>query len=977
MLNNAAVKSFLVFLLFAIYTHQALSDTSYASPIKSYALISLSSTPRFDSLDDLMDWYNQDWEQRFNDCMDAAAAVNENHWVCMKYSVDSASEHPQLSDGIINGEPQVWKLTGQSHMDRSHWTGHDITDGPWEVGASTILSCPKGYQFRRTGPTDNQTFECIKTEFKTCSVGNPIDIFTGKKTEVEIDYQSPNGALKVERRYLGQDMGWLMSAEPRIRYVRPGATRSLAGMFTGINQFGSLQKHTLLLSKRDPDSGTWREGEVDMPIEYINRETSAGHIYLWLNGQEQLFLESGDIYLREGGTSKDTIIEPVSDSSIEGAVWRLRQSDGSLSYFGTNGRIIKRFLAMGDSVDYQYDGFQLSSKTDQSGRTLTYQYSSSDNSRLESVVLPNGQRIHYEYNNNDDMEGDDYWLLKRVIWPDGSKIEYAYNETEHVAGNGNALYLTGKYDAYDQRVGTYKYDMNGHAYYTEGFKGANRRTAIYTRNRTVNVTDANDIARAHIFRLHSNGQLLLAGKWQPAGSGSTQAQKYITYEDCGKPKGIVNYNGNSTQHAYDPATTLRTVSVTGITGLPGTVFTEEGATLPPGASKRTTQWDNALRKPFRIAEPNLITTTIYNGNPDPFNNDTPADCSNAQIDGDPLPVVCRVVRQTTTDDNGSQGLNAAFDPNTPTRQRLYTYNDLGQLLTTTSSPDYLTETTFNYYPQEGASHKKGDLQSVTNALGHTVEYLAYDGHGNPTQIRDANGTLSEMTYDHRNRLRSHTIAGLTTTLVYDLNGNLTEVSTPDGQTLTREYDGAGRLSALVDTLLNRMELGYDLEGNQLSKTIYDATGITLFANTHQYDAVNRLEKTIEASLAETDYGYDPEGNLTTITDAKDEVTTQRYDANDRLIQITDAKEGVVDTAYDAQDNPTSIQDQRDLETTYSYNGFGELITLNSPDTGITTYEYDEAGNRINQTDARGLTTRYEYDALNRLTAIHYPDTSLD
>ncbi|MCG8049403.1 MAG: RHS repeat protein [Candidatus Thiodiazotropha endolucinida] len=399
--------------------------------------------------------------------------------------------------------------------------------------------------------------------------------------------------------------------------------------------------------------------------------------------------------------------------------------------------------------------------------------------------------------------------------------------------------------------------------------------------------------------------------------------------------------------------------------------------LPVGTRKKTTQWETSLRKLLKTAEPKLFTTYVYNGNPDPFNNDITADCSSAEIDGTPLPVICRVVRQATTDENGSQGLNATLDPETPARHQLYTYNDAGQLLTTARSPDYHIETTYTYYPQAGATHKKGDLQSITNALGHRVEYLAYDDHGNPTQIRDANGVLSEMSYDHRNRLTSYTTAGLTTILTYDLNGNLITVTTPDGQTLNREYDGAGRVSALVDAQLNRMEYTYDLESNRLSETLYDASGTTLFSKAYQYDALNRVAKQIDASTEETSYLYDAEGKITRVTDANLNPTAQTYDALDRLKQQTDALDGTTQYTYDAQDNLTSVTDPNGLTTTYDYDGLGNLISQTSPDTGTTTYTYDEAGNRLTQTDARGITVSYSYDALNRLTHISYPDTSLN
>ena len=68
------------------------------------------------------------------------------------------------------------------------------------------------------------------------------------------------------------------------------------------------------------------------------------------------------------------------------------------------------------------------------------------------------------------------------------------------------------------------------------------------------------------------------------------------------------------------------------------------------------------------------------------------------------------------------------------------------------------------------------------------------------------------------------------------------ITEPNGTKITREYDGAGRLSAITDVLLNRFELTYDSEGNVLSKKIINTASEQLFSKQNQYDALNRLQK---------------------------------------------------------------------------------------------------------------------------------------
>ncbi|MCC8671707.1 DUF6531 domain-containing protein, partial [Xanthomonas arboricola] len=47
------------------------------------------------------------------------------------------------------------------------------------------------------------------------------------------------------------------------------------------------------------------------------------------------------------------------------------------------------------------------------------------------------------------------------------------------------------------------------------------------------------------------------------------------------------------------------------------------------------------------------------------------------------------------------------------------------------------------------AYRKGDLWKVTNALGQTTEYLAYDGAGRPLSIKDTNRIVTDYTYHPR------------------------------------------------------------------------------------------------------------------------------------------------------------------------------------------------------------------------------------
>jgi YD repeat-containing protein len=100
---------------------------------------------------------------------------------------------------------------------------------------------------------------------------------------------------------------------------------------------------------------------------------------------------------------------------------------------------------------------------------------------------------------------------------------------------------------------------------------------------------------------------------------------------------------------------------------------------------------------------------------------------------------------------------------------------------------------------------RGDLVSITNALGHLSEITAHDPHGRPLAIRDPNGTVTGLTYDARGRLVSRTVDGQPTPFHYDAAGSLLRATSPNGSSLQHAYDAAHRLIAMEDNLGNRID----------------------------------------------------------------------------------------------------------------------------------------------------------------------------
>ena len=332
----------------------------------------------------------------------------------------------------------------------------------------------------------------------------------------------------------------------------------------------------------------------------------------------------------------------------------------------------------------------------------------------------------------------------------------------------------------------------------------------------------------------------------------------------------------------------------------------------------------------------------------------------------------------TTDALGRQTLIERDGDSNPTRiirsngaVTTITYDERGNLLTSTKQAIDAT-TSFTSDPAFN------QISSVTDPEGKLTT-IHYDTGGNPTEVIDAKGTGTVMTYD-------------------DLNcpGQLTSVTAAVGlaeeNTTSLEYDAATcNLLRTVDPLLNVMILAYDSAGNVIEST--DAEGrVTRFA----YDALNRITKVIDATHSSPDpfcgtagvtcYDYDSAGNLTQVTDARGSVTTFEYDTQDRLIRTTDPLGRSETFAYDGNGNLISTTDRNDQTIEFHYDAVNQLIrkTLltGMPGEAITSFAYDLVGNLASVVDPDSSLTM-TYDQLGRLGSVsttgspNQPDVTLD
>ncbi len=605
----------------------------------------------------------------------------------------------------------------------------------------------------------------------------------------------------------------------------------------------------------------------------------------------------------------------VPDSLMQTATgWQYQTADDTIETYDTNGQLVA-IATRGQApltVTRSGVGDPPSSVADAFGHSLqfTYALDVSGDQRLVSITDPTGAQIQYAY--------DSFGNLSSVTYQDLSTRSYTYaGYSNHalmtLTDEANVAYASWTYDALG--------DQAMSSQHAGGVEAYSFSYATSGSGGSVTVTDPLGTVRTY-------SQQLVWGVYRMTGStglcpGCGEDQSRI-YDANGNITSRTDFNNNQTTYVYDETTNLETSR------------TEAYGT--PQARTITTQWNASWHQPALITEPNRTTAFTY----DPLGN---------------------VLTKTITDTATSL-----------TRIWTNTYDSYGRVLTAKGPRTDLNSTTTYAYYTCSTGYQCGQLQTITNAVGHITTFNTYNAHGQPLTLTDPNGTVTTLTYDARLRLTSRQVGTETTSFAYYPTGLLRKVTLPDSSTIQYTYDPAHRLTNITDSAGNYITYTLDAMGNRTAENAYDPTNTLHRTHTRVYSSLNLLYQDINAAdtaAVTTTYGYDSNGNQTATDAPLARNTTKFYDALNRLSQVTDPASGNTYLGYDANDNLTSVKDPRSLTTTYQYNGFGDVKQVTSPDTGTTANTYDSGGNLATATDARGAVATYAYDALNRVTSVAY------
>ena len=713
--------------------------------------------------------------------------------------------YPFINPGY--GEPPPKEAPGGLSVTVANWLDYACpATGNWTLVGDTCTrpDCDVGFV------REPESGQCIP---KTKNPGtpppelcdaNPVNTGTGTKSQrqeildtgvrglrYDLDFAtSLDGAVPV----FGNGAGWMNPYERRLLLSRDADLAFAPAIVVARRPAGGLVKFVRL-----PNITYLADGDVNDRLTRIADSTGRTAYWLYYN-------------------VKDSLIEKYRGDSdyLPGELQAVYPaSGGGLFVLTQQGRL----AGLQDMTSARY----IVSTFDARGKVQS--------SKLAGTMLV----TNFLYDGNDN--------LVEIDWPDLSKRRFLYEDARWPHN------LTGIVDENAARYATWYYDGQGRVVNSQHANGADEVSFAYLGATSV-ATDSFGAGRVRPLAI-VNGVTRGTGISQPGGAGCGPSSNALVYDANANVTARDDFAGARACYAYDTARNLETSRVEGLgTSSQCAPVLVAQAALPAGSRKITRAWHPDWGLEIRRAEPKRLTTYVYNGQADPFAGNSVASCapSTATLpDGKPIVALCKRVEQATTDANGGAGFSAPLQAGVAPRQWTWTYNQDGQVLTATD-PRSAT-TTYSYYAaiSPNGDYARGDLASVTNALGHATQFPKYDAFGRTVQTVLPSGATVARAYGPRGWLASETVAAAgggaaqTTSHLYDGVGQLKQTTLPDGGVVQYRYDDAHRLIGQTGPAGSRVDYVLDSKGNRVTEQVKDSNGSVARSVTRTYDLLNRLE----------------------------------------------------------------------------------------------------------------------------------------
>lgn len=304
------------------------------------------------------------------------------------------------------------------------------------------------------------------------------------------------------------------------------------------------------------------------------------------------------------------------------------------------------------------------------------------------------------------------------------------------------------------------------------------------------------------------------------------------------------------------------------------------------------------------------------------------------------------------------------------------------------------------------------LVKEKNALGFVQSYDLDEYRGLVLKSTDANGLVTENTYDAFGNVvkvqtplsTTYTTAGWVKELYSGAIGIHAKsdlqfiapytakyfvfTETPGHSSSVEFFDCLGRSIQTVTVkdyydengagdARKKIETGRDY--NRKGQVVYEYGPCFDIAKNvpvtyYFYDECGRVIKKIGVDNDTTTFEYD--GLITTVTDAKGHTSKKEVDMQGRMVRSTDALGGEVLYYYDASGRNVKIVGPK-KEITMGYDIMGNRISMHDPDVsdGTIFTSYNAFGEIVKTEDSHGVTT-FEYDNGGRLIKETRPDMTV-
>ncbi len=319
-------------------------------------------------------------------------------------------------------------------------------------------------------------------------------------------------------------------------------------------------------------------------------------------------------------------------------------------------------------------------------------------------------------------------------------------------------------------------------------------------------------------------------------------------------------------------------------------------------------------------------------------------------------------------------------------QKKYTYNNLGQLVSTSNSEKPWKENTTTVTNESYTYDGFGRVSTHTTNDG-SVQSYKYDANSNVTEYELAKDGVvkSSIAYEYNslNRLTSLTKDGTVTSYTYDSVGNLTSKINNNGTESEYAYNNAGLVTSTKNKVNNTTvyteSSSYYLNGLKYQDNINNGDGY--LTSYYSYDKIGRLSYEYKWNSTEdiclNRYSYDLRGNRTRLTNkVTGEVTEYTYNDADRLLQADTTVDDILKTSksytYDERGNLTEeytsmysddgVSEEASETKLYSYDRFYRLTKYSCGDIEAT-YEYNTDGLRTSKT-VNGTRTNFVWSGSN-------------